>query len=83
MRAGTVHPKEWQTRWPRGWRAMQLLVQAGERAGCGDVRALAAALGVEFGPGLLPAVGYSGDPPLAWLEFLVLYNRGMAWLADA
>ena len=83
MDVGTVHPKDWATTWPRGWRAMQLVTQAYERHGSADARDLAAALGGDWGPALLPAVGYPDEPALAWVEFLLLFREGMTWVAAA
>ncbi|HEX6739055.1 MAG TPA: hypothetical protein VF310_12320 [Vicinamibacteria bacterium] len=56
---GTYHHSE---------RAGALLRDALDRHGCATARALAAKLGLSYGPGLLVAIGYRGDAAAAWRD---------------
>ena len=56
---GTYHHSE---------RAGALLRDGLARHGCATARALAAQLGVPYGPRLLVAIGYRGDAAAAWRD---------------
>ena len=51
-----------------GERALALLRDGLARHGCATARALAARLGVPYGPRLLVAIGYRGDAAAAWRD---------------
>jgi len=51
-----------------GERALALLRDGLARHGCATARALAAQLGVPYGPRLLVAIGYRGDAAAAWRD---------------